>query len=109
MTAPYPQYGPVVNGLYLTRQPNAGTPAGESVFAALANYQSATIDGEESSGPAAEAASLARAQAVGFDGMSYAAYLGWKQRELATKNADYLRDFYDSASILRDTEGNPIV
>ena len=109
MTAPYPQYGPVVDGLYLTRQHNAGVPAGESVFAALANPQSTTINGEESSGPAAEAASLARAQEVGtLDPEGYGKLNGAKIAALASRNSDYLRDFYDSASILKDENGDPI-
>ena len=109
MTAPYPQYGPVVNGLYLTRQPNAGIPAGESVFAALAYPTSTTIDGETSSGVTAEAASVAAAHAVGtISGGNKGAAAGAKAATLAHKNADFVRDFYDSASILKDVSGNDI-
>lgn len=109
MTAPYPQYGPIADGLYLTKQPNAGIPAGESVFAALANPTSTTINGEESSGLVAEAAALARAQDAGtLDPAGYGKLNGAKVAALASRNSDYMRDFYDSASILKDENGDPI-
>ncbi len=109
MTAPYPQYGPIADGMYLTKQYNAGIPAGPSVFDALANPTSCTINGEESSGPVAEAAALARAQDVGtIDDGSYGKANGDKMAALATRNSDYMRNFYDSASVLKDSNGDPI-
>jgi hypothetical protein len=109
MTAPYPQSGPVVNGLYLTRQPQSGIPAGESVFAALYAPQSTTINGRTSSGPAAEAKSKAAAVVVGTIAAGNKGKIaGAKMAALVSRNADYLRNFYDSASVLKDASGNPI-
>jgi hypothetical protein len=109
MTAPYPQTGPVATGMYLTKQPNAGIPAGPSVFDALAYPTSCTIDGETSSGPVAEAASKALAVEVGtIDEGSAGAAAGAKMAALAHQNRDYVRDFYDSASVLRDENGDPV-
>lgn len=109
MTAPYPQTGPVANGMYLTKHYNAGIPAGPSVFDALANPTSCTIDGETSSGPVALAASLALAQEVGtIDNDNAGAVAGAKMAALAHQNRDYVRDFYDSASVLKDENGDPV-
>ena len=110
MTAPYPQYGPVVNGLYLTKQPNAGVPGGPSVSDALYEVQSCTINGDPSSIVTGEAVVQALAVNAGtIDEGNAGAIAGARLAALVSKNADYMRDFYDSASILRDTEGNPIV
>jgi hypothetical protein len=101
MTAPYSQTGPVVTGLYQTKQSNAGVPGGPSVFAALYQVQSATIGGQTRSGTTAEAASATRARAKGtVTSTGRGAVSGAKQRTLAVRNADFLRDFYDSASII---------
>jgi hypothetical protein len=101
MTAPYSQTGPVVTGLYQTRQSNAGVPGGPSVFAALHQVQSAVIGGQTRSGATAEAGSATRARANGvINANGRGAVSGAKQRTLAVRNADFLRDFYDSASII---------
>lgn len=109
MTAPYPQYGPVVNGLYLTKQPNAGIPGGPSVSDALYEVQSTTIDGSPSSivtGQAAVEALAVTAGTIAEDNAGAAA--GAKVAALVSRNRDYMRDFYDSASILKDESGDPI-
>jgi hypothetical protein len=100
MTSPYPQSGPVVTGLYQTKQSNAGVPAGPSVFAALYQVQSTTIGGQTRSGATAEAGSATRARAKGtITANGKGALSGAKQRTLVSRNADFLRDFYDSSSI----------
>ena len=72
---------------YLTRQPDAGIPGAPSVFDSLAN--------PPASGVAAEEASEANAQSVGVVQPDAPALLD------RTRNRDRIRDFYDSASILR--------
>ena len=109
MTSPYPQAGPVVHGLWLTKQPNAGIPAGPSVFDAVYEVQSCTIDGQTSSGVTAEAAVKALAVEAGTIGVgNKGKAAGAKVAALAHRNQDYLRDFYDAASILRDTPGGTV-
>lgn len=74
-------------GSLLTQQPGAGIPGGPTVFQSLAN--------PPASGVAAEDAAIAHAQEVGVvkpDAPALADRL--RQR-------DRIRDFYDSASILR--------
>lgn len=74
-------------GSLLTHQPGAGIPGGPTVFQSLAN--------PPASGVAAENNAIANAQAVGVvhpDAPALADRL--RQR-------DRIRDFYDSASILR--------
>jgi hypothetical protein len=101
MTAPYPQSGPVVTGLYQTKQSNAGVPGGPSVFAALYQVQSSTIGGQTRSGTTAEAASATRARTKGtVNANGKGAKGGAKQRTLVSANRDFLKDFYDSASII---------
>lgn len=109
MTAPYPQYGPIAEGMYLKKHYNAGVPAGPSVFDALVTVPECTIDGQVSSGAVAEAAVKALAVDAGTISVgNRGAAAGAKVANLATRNQDYLRDFYDTASILRDTNGDPI-
>lgn len=81
-------------GSYLTTTPTAGAYNGVSVLASLANP------------PAGAVTAQARAQAT-------AAALGRSKPptsilNLKTQNLDNLRNFYDAASILRDSNGNPI-
>lgn len=109
MTAPYPQYGPVVNGLWLTKQPNAGIPGGPSIADALYEVQSTTINGETSSMVTGKAVVDALAVTAGtIDADNRGAAAGAKVAALASRNQDYMRDFYDSASILKDDNGDPI-
>lgn len=74
----------------LDRQPNAGIPGGATVFQSLAN--------PPESGLAAEESTLAKAQAVGTVQPDAPALAD------RTRNRDRIRDFYDSASILRVSE-----
>jgi hypothetical protein len=109
MTAPYPQYGPVVNGLYLTKQPNAGIPGGPSVSDALYEVQSCTIDGDTSSIVTGEAVIQALAVEAGtIEAGNAGAAAGARVAALVSRNRDYMRDFYDSASVLKDENGDPI-
>lgn len=70
-----------------TRQPNAGIPGGVSVFQALANPP---VTGLE-----AETRAINNAKAVGVVQADAPALLD------QSRNRDRIRDFYDSASILR--------
>lgn len=72
---------------YLTRQPGAGIPGGPTIFQSLAN--------PPASGVAAEESSIADAQDVGIVQPDAPALLD------RTRSRDRIRDFYDSASILR--------
>lgn len=71
----------------LTRQPGAGIPGGPTVFQSLAT--------PPASGVAAENNAIANAQAVGVVRPDSAALSD------RTRQRDRIRDFYDSASILR--------
>lgn len=74
-------------GSLLTSQPSAGIPGGPTVFQSLAN--------PPASGVAAENNAIATARAVGVVKTDAPALLD------QTRNRDRIRDFYDSASILR--------
>lgn len=71
----------------LTRQPGAGIPGGPSVFQSLAN--------PPASGVEAENQAIANAQDVGVVKPDAPALAD------RVRNRDRIRDFYDSASILR--------
>lgn len=71
----------------LTRQPGAGLPGGPTVFQSLAT--------PPASGVAAENQAIANAQDVGIVQADAPALAD------RARNRDRIRDFYDSASILR--------
>jgi hypothetical protein len=75
-----------LTGSYLTKQPDAGIPAGPSVFDALAN--------PPASGTAAETAQRAKAIAKGVNEADSVARTG------VNKHQDRIRDELDTASIL---------
>lgn len=77
-------------GSLLTRQPGAGLPGGPTVFQSLAN--------PPASGVAAENAAIVTAQGVGVVKPDAPALAD------RVRNRDRIRDFYDSASILRVPE-----
>lgn len=118
--------GPIgVVGAYQTKQYGGGVPGGPSVFDALAYAPACTIDASPSSGPLAEAAYDTWAKNLGpvvreartagvaaltvtgrvaavtegqtSVGADYAA-------QLTTNNRDFIRDFYDYASMQRNAE-----
>ncbi len=80
-----------IRACYQVKNFNAGVPQNpSSIFDAL--------DDPPESGVTAEEASLAAAQAVGIVQPDAHALLG------AKAHRDWIREFYDSASILRDAE-----
>lgn len=72
---------------YLTKQPGAGIPAGPSVFEALANPPTTGVEAETDANEKAQALGVAHPNSAAL--------------ARRTKHIDEVRDFYDSASILR--------
>lgn len=114
MTAPGPVPGttnPFTLG-YQTRQfPNTkdGNPD-VTVVDSLATVPSCTINGHTSSGTVAEAAVKALAVEAGtIDVGNKGKAAGAKVAGLVKANRDFVRDFYDTASILRNASGAPIL
>lgn len=83
-------------GAYQTKQTDAGLPGGASVLDALANPPATAVT--------AQTDSRSRAAALGVLSARSAPMLA-----LRTANRDYLRDQYDTGSILKDGSGNVIV
>ena len=76
---------------------------------ALYEVQSCTINGDTSSIVTGEAVIQALAVEAGtIDVGNAGAAAGARVAALASRNQDYMRDFYDSASVLKDENGDPI-
>lgn len=72
---------------YLTKQPGAGLPAGPSIFGALATPPATGVEAEADANEKAAALGVVRPNSAAL--------------ARRTKNIDEIRNFYDSAAILR--------